>query len=88
MKRNKKSIDDIEKAIVFNNNINNKRFAVLEGSIKQAIAALQSNNNLISKLIDDNKKYEVRIIELEKFAKQLIEKNKAASQVIEHNMKK
>ncbi len=87
MKWKRKSTEDIEKAIVFNNNINNKRFGVLENSVKMSIDALQSNNKLISQLIDDNKKLESRIVELENFAKQLIEKNKAANTIIEHHKK-
>ena len=86
-KKKKKSTEDIEKAIVFNNNINNKRFGVLENSVKMSIDALQSNNKLINQLIDDNKKLEAKVKELENFAKQLIEKNKAASNVMEHGKK-
>ncbi|MCF8296699.1 MAG: hypothetical protein K9J13_04065 [Saprospiraceae bacterium] len=88
MKWKRKSTEDIEKAIVFNNNINNKRFGVLENSVKMAIDALQSNNKLINQLMEDNKKLEARIVEVENFARQLIEKNKAASAIIDANKKK
>ncbi len=78
----RKNINDIEKAIVINNTITHRRFEKLESSIKMAVDALQSNNELINKLIDDNVRLEKRVRELENFANRIIETNKMVKQTI------
>jgi hypothetical protein len=73
-----KTIEELEKSLIISNKVINQRFGQYEESIKMVVNALNSNNELVNKLIEDNKKLEERLRMLENFAKQVIDSNKKA----------
>lgn len=80
-----KTIEELEKSLFISNKVINQRFGQYEESLKLAVDALNSNNDLINKLIEDNKKLEERVRMLENFAKQVIETNKKAGMTLDVN---